>query len=681
MTAQSALRLPSTPPAPTEIDERRRAPWLRNAYSDPVWTVTDTRDHERTAKIDFRPRLADGRLLVDADRLCATVKEYAWWVRDPRYSRIDDAVTHAAMVRNMMHLAHALTIRNIWSFAHLQPYDVEQIIEECRYGVDAVLRASERLEVYLQNLAAANAINPKPFGGLPQYVVPATGARTTIIHSEQVLAACKLPSSASILPRVVTQIAKAAKANGMKTSSGRYPTNLEPLPNITVQAMQRWLDPLEQLHAMRRRIEAEAITFKPFPFGAARVAAVKGVGVARTPIPPPMLALHLLEHSARWVFDRGQSLTTMAAKRADVLRLATACWIIIAAFTARRDEEIDDLRNGCLRGDDKSGWWLHVYIEKTLQRKEWIPVPVLVARAVEILTSISASARQENGTDQLFQWLSPDGDSVRLDVGRHLDDFATAVQVPLHRPRGSPAAVWHWHPHQFRRFFAILYFYRFEGASIEALSHHLRHFSLEMTRRYVTQDPEAAALWTDVEWGYMGHVARSIVAGERSVSGSAGERLKKTAQRLIDLFRRKLHVAPVDRVGASLALIMQRQGMVLTPKPWVTCSCPRTRDAAAHAACRRERKNDADAIGPDFAHAGPSICASCPHAVTEGARQPFVDAEVRHLETATASSSRAGTLFGALEQARVVELQHARQTRYDAAGAVPRASGDEEGTA
>src|SRR5690606_6932104 len=147
--------------------------------------------------------------------------------------------------------------------------------------------------------------------------------------------------------------------------------------------------------------------------------------------------------------------------------------------------------------------------------------------------------------------------------------------------------AWHWHPHQFRRFFAVLYFYRFESGSIEVLSHHLRHFSLEMTRRYITEDAEVAALWTDTEWDYMGQVARSIVSGERSISGSAGERLKKTAKRLIDVFRRKLQVATPERVGASLTLIMQRQGMVLTPKPWVTCSCPRTREAAAKAGCRR----------------------------------------------------------------------------------------------
>ncbi|WP_449410167.1 hypothetical protein [Methylobacterium komagatae] len=646
-----------------------------NAYSDPTWIVSDTRDAALKATIDFDIPLADGRSLTEADRLYATVKEYAWWLRDQRFSRIDDARTHAVMVRNLINLAHALTFRKIWTFAHLQPYDLEQLIEDCRYGADAVLHASERVEAYLRSLAAANALSPRPFGGLPQYIVPSSGRRTTFIHAELVVAACNLPSSAAKLPRVAALIAEAAQANGLiSQSKGK----LVPLTNNTVQAIQRWLDPLEQLHAMRRQIEADAIGFKPFPRGAARVAAVKGVGVERTPIPPPMLALHLIEHAARWIFDRRQTELPSTTSREHVFLTATACWIIIAAFTARRDEEVDDLQQGSLRGDAASGWWLHVYIEKTLQRKEWIPVPELVAQAVEVLSNISAAARRKTGTEHLFQWLRADGEVTRLNVGRHLDDFAAVVQVPLHRPRGAPPAAWHWHPHQFRRFFAVLYFYRFEGGTIEALSHHLRHFSLEMTKRYVTQDPEVAALWTDVEWGYMGHVARSIVAGERSVSGAAGERLKKTARRLIDVFRRKLQIASPERVGASLTLIMQRQGIVLTPKPWVTCSCPRTSDAAQKAACRRGRPLEGTTVGPDFAHAGPSVCSFCPHAITEGDRLAMVEAEVIHLEAATTSGPRAGTLFGALEEARVVELRHARDARYIGAQSLSGAILDEE---
>ena len=682
MTKDAALTHPSGIPVPLDMDDRRRAPWLLNKYTDSIWVVTDTHDRGQRNAIQFQFRLADGRSLINADRLYATVKEYAWWVRDSRYSRIDDASTHATMVRNLMNFAHALSLRNIWSFAHLQPYDLEQLIEDCRFGTDALIHASERVEAHLRKLEEANKSEPRPYGGLPPYVNPATGRRTGFVSSGQILAACNLPTSARTLRRVGELIARAAAANGLRIRRPlrNFADDLDQLPNVTVQALHRSLDPLEQLYAMRRKILAESIGFRPFPCGAARVAAAKGVGAARTPIPPPMLVLHLFEQSARCISDYDEKLKPSQMERCDVFRMASACWIVIAGFTARRDEEIDDLRHGCLRGDEQAGWWLHVYIEKTLQRKEWIPVPRLVARAVEIMSAISATARQEAGGDQLFQWLHPDSRrTVRIDVGRQLDEFAEAVHVPLHRSPDGSVAAWHWHPHQFRRFFAVLYFYRFEGATIEALSHHLRHFSLEMTKRYVTQDPEVAALWRDVEWGYLGEVARSIVAGERSVSGAAGERLKKVAHRLIDMFRRKLLIISPERVGASVALIMRRQGMVLTPKPWVICSCPRTRDAAILAACRREQPFDVAAVGPDFAHAGPLVCSSCPHAITQRDRCNAIDAEVKHLEAAAVSQPRTNTLLGALEEARVIELRRVRETQYEHASAVRWATQEMEG--
>lgn len=672
MKLNSSVASQRTPSAP-DIEERRRASWLLSAYSASSWTVCDTGDLARTTVIDFDIPLADGSRLIDADRLYKTVKEYAWWVRDPRFSRIDDGHTHKCMVRNMINLAHALSIRKLNSFSHLQPFDVEQLIEECRFGADAVLHASERVETYLKVTMAKGHENGEVFLGLPRRAHHQSGNPTSEINATAVVSACNLPTSTRRLPGVAKLMRKAAADAGMIVYGEVAEDAFEP-SNITAQALQRWLDPLEQLYAMRRHIEADSISFKPFPKGAARVAAVKGAVADRTPTIPPRLALYLLEQSAREV--TGEIDLSKLIERASVMNVATACWIIIAAFTARRAEEINDLRAGCLRGSDEMGWFLHIYIEKTLQRKEWIPVPSLVARAIHRLVELSEPARKQSESDVLLQWLTPEGAILHLNVGRHLDDFATAVGVPQHTPRGGVPTTWHWAPHQFRRFFAILYFYRFEGASIEVLSHHLRHFSLEMTKRYITEDPEVASIVTDVEWSYMGDVARSIAAGERSVAGSAGAKLKKTARRLIDLLRRKVHVvASIDNVGAALNLVMQRSGMVLTPKPWVTCSCPRTKDAALVAGCRHDSQISDRAVGPDFAQAGPSVCSACPHAIIEGDRQGFIAAEIEHLENVAANDARSGTIFGALERERVVELRQFRDVRQPSSIAVPATDG------
>lgn len=284
-TQRPALHFDDPSSAP-EISERRLAPWLLSAYPDPVWTVTDTKNSSIRATINFDFKLADGRSLLHAERFCATVKEYAFWVRDSRFSRIDDATTHQTMVRNLMSLAHALSLRNFSSFAHVQPYDLDLLIDECRYGSDTVLHASERVEKFLQKLKKENSklLVPEPFGGLPRYV-HIHGSVTKIIHAEAVIDACELPSGTSALPRVAALIGRAAAENGLKTKSRRGAEAI-PLPNLTVQALQRWLDPLEQLYAMRRKIVAESLNFKPFPRGAGLVAKVKGVGtcyVRRSP--------------------------------------------------------------------------------------------------------------------------------------------------------------------------------------------------------------------------------------------------------------------------------------------------------------------------------------------------------------------------------------------------------------
>jgi|GEM_PF-5438806 len=98
----------------------------------------------------------------------------------------------------------------------------------------------------------------------------------------------------------------------MKTVSRKPAGEVAPLPNLTAQALQRWLAKLEQRY--------------------------------------------LLEHAARLMFDHTHDAAASTTERQGILRMATACWIVIAAFTARRAGEIDDLREGCLRGDAAYGW-------------------------------------------------------------------------------------------------------------------------------------------------------------------------------------------------------------------------------------------------------------------------------------------------------------------------------------
>lgn len=663
--------LPANAGAPHSSGDRAhtdlwKAPWLLSPYPSAEWLVADTLDRSRTAKINFRFPMHDGRCLTEVPRLYDTVKEYARWIRDPRFSRIDDSQTHAVMVRNMMHIAHALCVDGIASFSHLQPYDIDCLVAKLQKGIVGALSALERLERFVQDLSDDDPGSDKPFGGLEGYVIHSPKKNTNTLNQAKLLRDCNLPVILASRPAVGALLRRIAKDHKMDFKDLASDEHADPQLDkpITTQALGRYLDTLEQLYAMRRHVLADAITIKPFALGAAKVASVKGAETARTDTPPPRLALHLLERSARIVLEADLNGSEFHSDTGDTLNTAAACWVLIAAFSARRDDEIDNLKADCVSGNDNDGWFLRSFIGKTLQREEFIPVPFLVAKAVQVMSAVSKHARLQTGSERLFQCMDANGRVIALDIGRHLDKFAKAVDIPPLSERNGSRIFWHWHPHQFRRFFAILYFYRFEDASIEALSHHLRHFNIEMTRRYVTMDPEVAALWTDVEWGYMGHVARQIATGERSVFGAAGSKLKRTAMRLMDTFRRRLTVVAPERVGAALTSIMLRKGLVLTPKPWVTCGCPLTHDAALVAACRRNEQVAVGVFGPNFANAGPTVCARCPHAIGDGAKRSYVEEEAAYLEAAAAYEPPLASLFRAQQKARLVEIKAALSSNY-----------------
>ncbi|WP_159832219.1 tyrosine-type recombinase/integrase [Novosphingobium sp. TCA1] len=487
------------------------------------------------------------------------------------------------------------------------------------------------------------------------------------------------------------------------------------IANITASSLSRWLLPIDGLYAMCDVIGPDAVQLRPFPEGLWVVANTKGKGTVRTPTPSPRLALHLMEQAATWVVDRSAPLIAAYDKVADDCRksklsmgltvsdivsddvlpfkvsifhrqrgvdialgtairyLIVACFIVIATFTARRHEEILDLRADCLRGNDHDGYFLEIYIEKTLQRKEWIPVPNLVAKAVEVLLAISRRAREAGENDLLFQYSSITSKNewyFLFTVKAALNEFANFVEVPLPKQIGDAAPKpWHWTPHQFRRFFAILYYYRWSGASITVLAHHLRHFDPEMTRVYITRDPEVAAIWTDAEWGFTLATARAIVAN-RNTGGGMGKKLSAYAKRITDKMRQMVSVIDPRDVASRLKAIMQRSHIVLTPKPWVDCACPRSRSAAQRAQCRKGEELGKDVVGPDFSAANPTVCKDCPWALISSSKMQHYDGVSTELEFAVASSARAGTLFGNLEASNLVSLNEVREARAGRSGDV-----------
>jgi integrase len=345
---------------------------------------------------------------------------------------------------------------------------------------------------------------------------------------------------------------------------------------LTYEAIRRSLSPLDYLWALRHHLRADRLHFDPFPDGLTALARDLGQDIDRTPTVPPRQAMELLDRSIRWVMDYADPILT-AYERALALRdrdgqdialasanalaqapaipegpgspvrlianirrrgadvtgvtvplavkyLVLACFIVIAAFTARRLDEVLSIKPGCTRGNVRDGHWIRTYIEKTLQSLDETPCPAVAYAVEHVLERLNRLARTVDPDCSLSVWLAVDVNEPRrlrhLQPSKDLDGFAELVGVS----KLSGGSIWHFTPHQFRRFFAITYVWRYQHGDLGALAHHLRHFNLRMTQRYVTEAiaglilEEEKAL-TRTVFVEAARVRGGSVARPRSVSG------------------------------------------------------------------------------------------------------------------------------------------------------------------
>ena len=215
---------------------------------------------------------------------------------------------------------------------------------------------------------------------------------------------------------------------------------------------------------------------------------------------------------ARYIDDRdSHSLRTTGVSLNYALYsyLPFCCSVILLAFTAGRESSIGDLRFGCMK--KIAGLrYINLYIPKTLRRYEDLPTVELVEKAVSVLERLSATARKKTRSDHLFQFDDLVGDRVK---GVRFDTVYPNFFDFIDMPRDEDGAFWKLSEHQFRRFFAIMYFYRYgkdNDSDFESLMYFLRHCDWSMTDRYLTEE-EQGRIFREVEEEWLSHV---IVTGK-----------------------------------------------------------------------------------------------------------------------------------------------------------------------
>ncbi len=191
--------------------------------------------------------------------------------------------------------------------------------------------------------------------------------------------------------------------------------------------------------------------------------------------------------------------------------LPFCCAVILLAFTAGRESSIGDLRYGCIKRIAGLRY-INLYIPKTLRRYEDLPTVELVEKAVAVLERLSATARKKTGSDRLFQFGDLVGDRVK---GVRFDAVYSNFFDLIDMPKDEDGAHWKLSEHQFRRFFAIMYFYRYgkeNDSDFESLMYYLRHCDWTMTDRYLTER-EQGRIFREVEEEWLAH---TIVTGKPS---------------------------------------------------------------------------------------------------------------------------------------------------------------------
>lgn len=178
-----------------------------------------------------------------------------------------------------------------------------------------------------------------------------------------------------------------------------------------------------------------------------------------------------------------------------------ACAIVIIFLNGRRNGEVLDKYTGLrttdlFHLDDELGiYQCNFYIEKTYQDRHPFYVNRSTASAILLLTDMKELISEVTGRtddEHLFSFCNP----VPINISRSLKNRSfvfsgvhTLSIGPLMSylyPDGNAPDL---KPHMGRRFFGLLYQYRYDDSDLLSLKQQYRHFDILMTKVYIT-DPD-----------------------------------------------------------------------------------------------------------------------------------------------------------------------------------------------
>ncbi len=162
--------------------------------------------------------------------------------------------------------------------------------------------------------------------------------------------------------------------------------------------------------------------------------------------------------------------------------LVTACILVIFAFTGRRRDEIYGLDRDCIESRGGS-CYLRFEQEKIDQGERLLPTTKLVAKAVNVMERLNQKAFIEEGHSKLMRI------SRMKDGSYHawpsFNDFCELCGIDTVDDEGNKFSL---AEHQFRRFIAMTFWYKYPDPDLPTLTWFLGHADPQMTMKYITDE-------------------------------------------------------------------------------------------------------------------------------------------------------------------------------------------------
>lgn len=354
--------------------------------------------------------------------------------------------------------------------------------------------------------------------------------------------------------------------------------------------------------------------------------------------------------------------------------IPTAAACVIAMGTARRKDELDSIEVGKVTTDNLAQFWLQVPVRKLKNRavgkdgnRTTIPISATVKLAIDVMERLKAASG--DGSVYLFDLQDKvSGKRVGLDFTRRLKSFGRWLNICA-SDDGSETEL---AAHQFRKFFAITYFYRYRFPSLPALSLHMMHLDVDVTRAYLmtaarnslllldqarangrpfratSEDVARLEDFEEVGRGFVFDILLSTLRGNTKLGGTAGVHLVRDLAKLTEQLSVMVDVQDSIEADEALNSLLQRFASSKTFRPHPEghgfCACDQTQSCLLAANCLKLKskvlgKEIATFTDVDHAYAEDLTCATCVHHFVLPELWPYWDNEITRCETALEHAS------------------------------------------